>query len=76
MTPEASELRELPVLPSGKEWPAYMLADTVAAAALRESFAKIARATAGDRELSVEKVRALEWCRAHGNPHMKEHPTL
>jgi hypothetical protein len=65
---------DLPTLPSGKDWPVHMLGEGRLKAQMRETYARIARSVAGDRELALEKVAALEWCRANGNPHLEEIP--
>lgn len=35
---------------------------------------RIGRHVAADRELAAEKTLALEWCRAHGDPHKEPAP--
>lgn len=64
-------MSEFPALPAGKEWPAHMLGDEPIKARLRATYARIANSVAGDRERAAEKTRALDWCRANGNPHLE-----
>jgi hypothetical protein len=35
------------------------------------SFARITKQVEGNRALEKERIKALEWCRANGNPHLK-----
>lgn len=66
MTPDT-----YPALPTGTEWPLHMIGDAPIKVMMRETYARIANATAGDRALAAERIQALEWCRANGNPHLE-----
>jgi len=63
---------DAPDLPPDRKWPKYMLADTKAAGALRDTYARIAWSGYQDRQAAADMKAAVAWCHANGNPHRCE----
>lgn len=61
-----------PALPRGQVYPAHMIGDAPIKVSLRETYAKISHQVAANVDEEKEKICALAWCRAHGNPHLQE----
>lgn len=52
------------------DYPAYMRGGDHVTARLRASYARISRQVDANVALEKERIAALEWCRANGNPHL------